>query len=112
MRPIDIENFIKNNNLDKFNTFAIVKDKNCGYWQYYWNIVKIDSQINGFYENNIIKEHIKIPIDLWDLFHVFNCIIFDCGDLIMCLDETWDGWQPSMMLDDYYNVKNNIEDIM
>ena len=105
MRPIDIENFIKNNNLDKFNTFAIVKNKNEDWtYKYHCDIVKIDPQMSGYYEDGIIKEDVELPVALWDLFHAFKCVIFDCGDLIMCLEESWDGWQPSMTLGDYYKT--------
>lgn len=111
MCPIDIENFIKNNNLDKFNTFAI-KNRKCTGYCYLVEIVEIDSQMSGFYEDGIIKEDVRLPVELWDLFNVFECIIFDCGNLIMCSTETWDGWQPTIILDNYYNVNNNVEDIM
>ena len=105
MRPIDIENFIKNNNLDKFNTFAIVKNENEDWkYKYHCDIVKIDPQMSGFYEDGIIKKDVELPVGLWGLFHAFECIIFDCGDLIMCLEESWDGWQPSMTLDSYYKT--------
>ena len=105
MKPIDIENFIKNNNLDKFNTFAIVKNKNEDWaYKYHCDIVKIDPQMSGYYEYGIIKEDVELPVALWDLFHAFKCVIFDCGDLMMCSEESWDGWQPSMILSDYYKT--------
>ena len=105
MRPIDIENFIKDNNLVNTNTFAIVKNRNYVGWnKYHCDIVKIDSQMSGMYEDGIIKKDIELPVALWGLFHVAECVVFDCGDLIMCLEESWDGWQPSMTLGDYYKT--------
>ena len=70
MRPIDIENFIKNNNLDKFNTFAIKNRKNIECY-YFVEIVEIDSQMSGFYENGIVKEDVQLPVELWSLFDTF-----------------------------------------
>jgi hypothetical protein len=103
MTPKDIENFIKDNNLVKFNTFAIKNRKNIEYYQLV-EIVEIDSQMSGFYEDGVIKEDVRLPVELWDLFNVFECIIFDCGNLIMCSTETWDGWQPSITLEKYYKT--------
>jgi hypothetical protein len=40
--------------------------------------------MSGFYENEFIKKDVELPVGLWDLFHVAECIVFDCGDLIMC----------------------------
>ena len=99
MRPIDIENFIKNNNLINTNTFAITNKGKA-----YFNIVEIDSQMSGYYENGIVKEDVELPAELLELFDVFECIIFNCGNLIMCSTETWDGWQPSMTLENYYRT--------
>jgi hypothetical protein len=103
MTPKDIENFIKDNNLVKFNTFAIKNRKNIEYYQLV-EIVEIDSQMSGFYEGGVIKEDVRLPVELWDLFNVFECIIFDQDDLVMCEAETWDGWQPSIILEKYYKT--------
>jgi hypothetical protein len=106
MKPIDVEKFIRDNDLVDVGTFAVVKIKNNEDWtkKYFCNIVKIDSQMSGFYENEFIKKDVELPVGLWDLFHVAECIVFDCGDLIMCLEESWDGWQSSMILSDYYKT--------
>jgi hypothetical protein len=104
MLPIDVEEFIEDNELIDINTFAIIRNKNFDIGDFYCDIIDIDSLESGYYNNGIIKEHIKLPVQFWNLLQIFECIIFDQGDLVMCETETWDGRQPSIILEKYYKT--------